>query len=570
MAKYDIELRDIKFNLFEHLEIHKNENSPDQSELGDILEQFNNFVEKEIFPTRVVGDVKGVTRTEKGVTIPEEFHKALDAYYENGWFTIGFPEKVGGMPVPHAMTVSTVSLNSGANLAMTSYAELGRAFLNTLLTVGSEEQINFIAPQIVSGNWGGTMCLTEAGAGSDVGALKTTATPTDDGRYKIQGTKIFITGGENDYFKNIIHLVLARTPGAPEGTKGLSLFIVPRYTINDDGSLGDSNNVICTKTEEKMGIHASATCEMTFGRDGDCYGTLLGNELEGMKNMFIMMNEARLLCAIQGECHAGMVYCQTKKYTTERSQFGTEIINHPDVKKTLLKMRAMSRGLRAFVLYTANLFDKNTEVAERQIGLLTPIAKAFCTDEGFNTAVDAIQTHGGYGYCSEYEIEQYARDVKIASIYEGTNAIQAIDLVMRKIIKDQGVAFKELMADIQGTLKEAPASLSANVALLGECLKDLGEVTTEMGNLMASKKVNNILFSSTDYLAMCGNIVVAWRLLASAISAEKLKGSNSSDAPYYSSKLDDFNVFCTNYLVRNKSLLLSVKDFGVGLMDVEV
>jgi alkylation response protein AidB-like acyl-CoA dehydrogenase len=570
MAKYDIELRDIKFNLFEHLEIQKNENSPDQAELGDILEQFNKFVENEIFPTRVVGDIKGVTLTDKGVTIPEEFHKALDKYYENGWFTIGFPEKVGGMPVPHAMTVATVSLNSGANLAMTSYAELGRAFLNTLLTVGSEEQINFIAPQIVSGTWGGTMCLTEAGAGSDVGALKTTATPTGDGRYKIQGTKIFITGGENDYFKNIIHLVLARTPGAPEGTKGLSLFLVPRYTINEDGSLGEGNNVVCTKTEEKMGIHASATCEMTFGRDGDCYGTLLGNELEGMKNMFIMMNEARLLCAIQGECHAGMVFCQTKKYTTERAQFGQEIIKHPDVKKTLLKMRAMSRGLRAFVLYTANLFDKKTEEAERQIGLLTPIAKAFCTDEGFNTAVDAIQTHGGYGYCQEYEIEQYARDVKIASIYEGTNAIQAIDLVMRKIIKDQGVAFKELMGDIQKTLGQAPAELAKNAGFLGECLKDLVDVTTEMGTRMAEKKVDDVLFSSTDYLAMCGNIVVAWRLLSSAVSANQLKDSNSTDSSYYASKLDDFNIFCSNYLVRNKSLFLSVKDFGAELREVEV
>lgn len=570
MAKYDIELRDIKFNLFEHLKVQENENSPDQGELSDILEQFNKFVENEIFPTRVIGDVKGVTMTDKGVAIPEEFHKALDQYYENGWFTIGFPEKVGGMPVPHAMTVATVSLNSGANLAMTSYAELGRAFMNTLLTVGSEEQINAIAPQMVSGTWGGTMCLTEAGAGSDVGALKTTATPTDDGRYKIQGTKIFITGGENDYFKNIIHLVLARTPGAPEGTKGLSLFIVPRYTINEDGSLGDANNVICTKTEEKMGIHASATCEMTFGRDGDCYGTLLGNELEGMKNMFIMMNEARLLCAIQGECHAGMVYCQTKKYTTERSQFGTEIIKHPDIKKTLLKMRAMSRGMRAFVLYTANLFDQKTEESEARIGLLTPIAKAYCTDEGFNTAVDAIQSHGGYGYCSEYEIEQYARDVKIASIYEGTNAIQAIDLVMRKIIKDEGKAFQSLMGEMQKDLASAPSQFTESNKLFGECLGELVELTTQMGKLMMEKKANEVLFSCTDYLAMCGNLVVAWCLMKNAQTAKDSMQANSAEAAYFESKINDYNIFCRNYLVRNKALYHSVKDFGAGLMEVDV
>lgn len=264
----------------------------------------------------------------------------------------------------------------GANVSWSMYYGLTQGAMNVILKVGSQEQKDLYVPKMMEGSWGGTMCLTEAGAGSDVGNAKTTAKPLDNGQYAISGTKIFISSGESDLYENNIHLVLARTPGSPEGTKGLSLFIVPRFKINEDGSNGESNNVRCTKLEEKMGLHGQATCELTFGQDGECVGELIGKEHEGIVNMFIMMNEARLLCGLQGESQANLVYMLTEQYAKERSQFGTEIINLPDVKRMLLKMRSTARGLRALCLYTGNLFDKaekGDEQAEKEIALFTPI-----------------------------------------------------------------------------------------------------------------------------------------------------------------------------------------------------
>lgn len=579
MAQYKTDLRDVYFNLFDMNQVQNNSSDYDENDLKDIIEQFDKFTANEIYPTREEGDKEGVKLVDKKVITPDCFKKSLKAFYENGWFGLGYPEEIGGIPAPEAVTSSCISIANGANVSWAMFYGLSRALLNVFLEIGSEEQKSTYIPKLMSGEWGGTMCLTEAGAGSDVGALTSTATPLGDGKYKIKGVKQFITCGDNDFYENIIHLVLARTPGAPKGVKGLSLFVVPKYLVNPDGTMGVYNNVEATKIEEKMGIHASPTCELTFGGDGECVGEIIGKELEGMINMFLMMNEVRLYTAVQGESQANIAVELTKPYTFERVQFGTEIINLPDVKRTFLRSRALSRGMRALVYYTSNLFDKakNAEGEEKkkiqaEIALLTPICKGYCTDGGFKVAVDAVQIHGGYGYCSEYGIEQFVRDSKIFSIYEGTNGIQAIDYVTRKILKDGGKAFRNMGAKIQNTLEKKEASLwKSELELMIKSMKACNEIATMYGKLAMEKKINNILETATDFLDFSGNLVTSWMLLEQAIMANsKMDGANQEDKKYYQSKIIDYKVFCRQYLSENEGLAYSILNFKESLADFEV
>lgn len=559
MANYRTDIQDINFTLFDLLKAERHMEGYEANDLKEIINQFDKFVENEVYPTRQKGDEEGVTLTADGVKVPECFHAANQAFYANGWYGLGYSEDLGGMPCPESVGLACTSMINGANVAFSMYYGLTRAAMNVILKIGSEEQKEKYVTKMMTGEWGGTMCLTEPGAGSDVGAAKTTATPKGDGTYSIKGVKIFISSGDNDLFGNIVHLVLARTPGSPEGTKGLSLFTVPKF--KDDGA---NNNVKCTKIEEKMGIHGSATCEMTFGGDGECIGTMIGAEFEGMPNMFIMMNEARLLCGVQGESQANLAYMLTEQYARERAQFGKEIIDLPDVKRLLLKMRAVSRGMRALNLYVGDLFDQmhagNAEL-ENEIALLTPICKAYGSEEGFNVAVDAIQVHGGYGYCSEYGIEQFARDTKIATIYEGTNAIQAADFVMRKILKDKGVSFGVLGKKIQATLAKA-GEFKAETVVIGQNLKDAQAMLENFGRLAAGGKFDAVLYHSHDFLIYCGNLVVAWRLLESALLAnEKLSKAAGDEKDFLNSKVIDFKVFCQQFLSKNAGIAQSVLSF---------
>lgn len=571
MAQYKTDLEDIFFNLFDVLGVDQRSKDFARDDLQEIINQFEKFVENEVYPTRTEGDEVGVKMTDKGVVAPESFKKALSAYHENGWFSLGYPEEIGGMPCPESVSFACKSIYVGANCAFSMYSGLTQGALNVIHLVGDEKQKATYLPPIMEGRWGGTMCLTEAGAGSDVGASKTTATPKDDGSYSIKGVKIFISSGESDLYENNIHMVLARTPNSPEGTKGLSLFIVPRFRVNDDGSLGETNHVVCTKIEEKMGIHGSATCEMTFGGEGECQGFLIGKEFEGMANMFIMMNEARLLCAIQGEAQANLAYELTTQYAKERVQFGQEIEKLPDVKRMLLKMRAMSRGMRSLVLYTADLFDKEKagdEAASDLIALLTPVCKSYCTDEGFQVAVDAVQVHGGYGYCSEYGIEQFVRDIKIATIYEGTNGIQAIDFVTRKILKDGGKTLKALVSQIKETVKEASSQsiYKKEVAQISDALVKANEILSFYTEKAQSQKFNDILTSATDFLNLCGNIIISWRLMKSALVAGlELQNAQGDRKEYLKSKEVDLKVFCQYFLTRNLSISESILSYDQDL-----
>ncbi len=573
MPKYLNDHRDVFFNLFELLKVQGlSQFGLEEGDLKSMYLEYDKFVENEIFPTREPSDQEGVRLENGNVLVPECLKKASSAFYEAGWFGLGFEENWGGVPISTAFYTACNSASTSANVGFMMYAGLSRANMSVFLEVGSQEQKEKYIPSMISGKWGGTMCLTEPGAGSDVGACRTTAEKKDNGKYKIKGTKIFISSGDSDLYENNIHLVLAKTPGAPEGTKGLSLFIVPKFKINDDGSNGDFNNVRCTKIEHKMGIHASATCELMFGENGECEGELIGKELEGMQNMFIMMNEARLYCGVQGEAQANLAYMMSEQYAKERSQFGSEIIALPDVKRSLLRMRALSRGMRALCYYTGDLFDraKEDKSLADEIGLLTPICKAYCSEQGFNVAVEAIQVHGGYGYCTEYGIEQFARDTKIATIYEGTNGIQAIDFLMRKTMKDEGTALTSLVHKIAASVKGSHEKLSKEQKLFADVLSSSEKVMKKLGQYAGQKKFDNILQHATDFLLFASQLVVGWRLLESAnLALASMDKAQGDDKKYYESKVIDFKVYCSHFLVHNLAIAQTVTDLEEDITSVE-
>lgn len=574
MGKYRVDLRDVEFNLTEMLKVQEwKKYGLEDQDIKGILTEYVKFVENEVFPSREPSDQIGLKHIDGKVIVPEVLRGPQKSFYDNGWFALGMPEDIGGTPVPEALYVSCMSLATGANCAWMMYPGLSRAALNVINLKGSEFMKTHIVPPMMSGAWGGTMCLTEAGAGSDVGALRSTAKPLGNGKYSIQGTKIFISSGESDLYENNIHLVLARTPGGAEGTKGISLFVVPRFKINDDGSMGASNNVVCSKIEHKMGIHASATCELQFGVTGETEGWLIGDEFEGMSTMFIMMNEARLYCGIQGEAQGNLAYMMTDTYVKERVQFGKEIIHHPDIRRSMLRMRAMSRGMRALCLYTANLFDAAHENKEMEglIGLLTPICKAYCSENGFNVSVEALQSHGGYGYCSEYGIEQFVRDTKIATIYEGTNAIQAIDFVMRKILKDGGKSLTALTTQMVASVQKLDPQFKREQELFGKVLMSAQTTMQKISEWAKAGQHNMILQNCTDFLNFASQMVVAWRLMESAqMAAQKVGTASGDDKAYYESKMVDFKVYCSQFLVHNLSIAKTITDFSEDMCSLEI
>lgn len=564
MAVYKADQQDILFNLNDVLNISQFEKYGfDATSVKEIIIECDKFVENEIYPTRQESDAIGVKMTDDGVKVPECLIKVNKSFYDMGWYALGLPEDIGGSPVPEALATACQSLFQGANTAWSMYHGLTKGAMNVMRFVGDEYIKSTYIPKIMAGTWGATMCLTEAGAGSDVGNLTSTAKPIDgkDGWYKIKGTKIFISSGESDLYENNIHLVLARTPEGKGGTRGISLFVVPRFKVKEDGNSGESNDVVCTSFEHKMGIHCSVTSVLNFGDNDNCEGYLIGNEFEGMQNMFIMMNEARLLCGMQGESQANLAYELTKQYVSERVQFKTEIINHPDVKKTMLKMRAMSRGLRSLILYTSNLFDKAEEDKKYDdyVGLLTPICKSFGSEQGFNVSVEAVQAHGGYGYCTEYGIEQFVRDTKIATIYEGTNGIQAIDFVLRKILKDEGKSFKLLAEEIFKSSNNLGDEFTFEQGVFSRAFAASQEAMGYIGKKAKNKEMNFVLQSCKDFLDLTSHIVVAWRLMESAMIAnKKLAQATGDEKAYLETKIVDFKIYCSQYLVHSIAIAKSI------------
>ena len=577
MAHYKVDQQDVYFNLFDYLKVQEQSNAFQLGDLRDILEEYYKFSLNEIWPTRSKSDQQGVKLTDQGVIVPPCLRQMQQIFYQNDWFRLGYPEEAGGIPVPHSIRIAADSYSNGANVAWMAYPGIARAALNVILKIGEPEQKQIYLEKMMSGQWGGTMCLTEPNAGSDVGNLTTSAKPIAKGNYSIKGVKMFITNGDNDLYENNIHLVLARIQGAEPGTKGLSLFIVPKIKINSDGTLGEFNDIKCNKVEEKMGLHASATCELSFGANGNCEGQLIGRESQGMESMFLMMNEARLLCGLQGEAQGNLCYELSLQYAKERTQFGKAIIEFPDIKRILLKMRALGRGMRAMILYIADLFDQHNISGKQEImseiELLTPICKSFLGHEASEMAIDAIQIHGGYGYCKEYGIEQFLRDTKVITLYEGTSGIQAIDYVSRKLLRDQGKTFTALKEKIHQSLAHPLGKeFSQEKQLLATSLKQATEVVELFVHRAKARKNDLILQHATDFLFHSSHIVTGYLLYEHALLACKNLSSttNEEKKQFLESKIIDMKIFFQHYLTKNTGIFQKIMHYEQDLSAIEL
>jgi len=506
-----------------------------------------------LFPLNTVLDREGV-KFEKGkVKVPALCHQAYRKFCEGGWVAPSGSQEFGGQGLPMLLNSTLTEIQGTGCMPFLMAPGLTRAAGHLLEKYGTDEIKKLFVENLYTGRWGGTMCLTESGAGSAVGDLKTKAI-RDGKRFRIEGEKIFITFGEHDLTENIVHLVLARIEGAPKGIKGVSLFLVPKIRVNSDGSLGEFNHVSCSRIEEKMGIHGSPTCTMVFGDGGPCYGELIGEENQGIKYMFQMMNEARIGVALQGLSLGSASYQQALAYARERIQ-GVDmkfmndpdaprvpIIRHPDVRRMLLTMKAYTEGLRAMVYLTAfaaDLAEHAPEESQRQEGqflldFLTPICKAFGSDAGFQMTCLGIQVLGGYGYTKEYPVEQYCRDAKIASIYEGTNGIQALDLLGRKVAGKGAAAFMTYMNRLNAWLDENAnhATLAELVSKIAKARDTLVQVVMTFQQKGAEGDFYYPLLYATPFLEQAAHLVMAHLLTDMAMVAEKkLAAMVGSKAP---------------------------------------
>lgn len=526
----------------------------DESLVQSILDEAGKFSSDIIAPISWDGDQNKACLGVDGVTVPESFVDAYKKLIEGGWTTLAAPTAYGGQGLPLALSNAVYDmLNS--NIGFTLCPLLSNGAVEALTVHGSDEQKATFLPKLISGEWSGTMNLTEPQAGSDVGALKTKAEPQEDGSYKITGTKIFITYGDHNMAENIIHLVLARTPGAPDSTKGISLFIVPKFLVNADGSLGDKNDVACIGLEDKLGIHASPTCVMAFGETGGATGWLIGAENKGMAAMFTMMNNARLHVGLQGvgvaeraTQHAldyAQVRVQSKAYDASKEDAPTMIINHPDVQRMLMTMRALTNAARAICYENGVLHDiarlTNDADAKSLNDLLTPISKAFSTDISNDVAAMGVQIHGGMGFIEETGAAQHVRDARILTIYEGTNGIQAIDLIDRKLPLDNGGVVTKYLDAMQKTAAQCTAHDNMKIQQIGQnlmtSLTDLEATTAYM--LDAQQPQSNKLVGATPYLRLfgltCGAHYLAKGALASFAEGGAVKQQQKTDiASFYS------------------------------------
>jgi 3-(methylthio)propanoyl-CoA dehydrogenase len=500
-----------------------------------LLDEAGEFVVDAVAPTNRIGDTEGAQHQPDGsVVTPAPFRKAYKELVDAGWGSVPFPEEFGGGGFPWTVGLAIQEMLGSANMAFALCPLLTQGAIDALLHYGSDEQKQTYLPKMISGEWTGTMNLTEPQAGSDVGALTTRAVPRDDGTFSITGQKIFITFGEHDLSEQIVHLVLARTPGAPEGTKGISCFIVPKFLVNEDGSLGDRNGVKCLSIEHKLGIHGSPTCVMEY--DG-ATGYLIGEENLGMRIMFIMMNSARLSVGTQGLALSERAYQDARDYALDRHQGlaigatgkDSAIVEFPDVRRMLLTQKAYIAAMRRLMLFNAVHIDKSTHAPDEQtrtrateiVGLLTPICKSFGTDLGNELTSLALQIHGGMGFIEETGVAQYYRDVRITAIYEGTNGIQAADLVGRKLGIRDGASILEFLAqmrEIDGELAAAGdefESIRSELATQFDALQN----ATEWMLRTARKDPNAILSGSSPYLRMWGLVVGGWLMARSALAA---------------------------------------------------
>ena len=537
-----------------------------------IVSEARNLAIKEILPTQKIGDQEGCKFENGKVTVPESFHRAYELFKEGEWMAMPENTEWGGQGMPETVALAANDYLVGANSAFMLYPGLTHSAGKLIEAFGTDKQKKHFLKKMYTGQWSGTMLLTEPQAGSDVGALTTSAVNNGDGTYSISGNKIFISSGEHALTENIIHAVLARIEGAPAGTKGISLFLVPKIWVNDDGSLGEFNDVACTGIEEKMGIHGNSTCSLTLGGRSTCRGTLLGEENKGMRVMFLMMNDSRLNAGLQGLACASSAYLYAVDYSRKRIQGknllqmmdksapSVPIIQHPDVRRQLIKMKVYVEGMRSLLYYIKLCKDKIkiSEDEEKKtkyqgfIDVLIPIAKGYVTDRAFEVCNHGIQVYGGYGYIKEYPMEQLLRDCRLTMIYEGTNGIQAMDLLGRKLGMNKGKPFMDFLGELQKTIAMAKSvsGLEDFAAKVEEAVNKLGEVALHMGMTAFSEKVLNAFAFAYPFMEVTGDVVMSWMLLWRAtIAAQKLeKGAKKKDAAFYEGQIKSAEFFLNSIL----------------------
>ena len=571
MSEYRSPIKDAMFTLrhigaVEQLSKTEKYSHADLETIASVVEEHGRFMNEVFAPINALGDRVGLTWTPEGVETPAEFKPAYKKFVEAGWQGLAADPHYGGAGFPMVVFSATQEFMTAANGALTMCPGLTIGAVEALEAWGTEEQKEKYLRKLTTGEWTGTMNLTEPQAGSDVGLCTTKAIPQDDGSYKITGTKIFISFGEHDLADNIIHLVLARTPGAPAGTKGISLFIVPKFLVNEDGSLGERNDVNCVSIEHKMGIHASPTCVLSYGDAGGATGFLVSEENQGMRAMFTMMNAARIAVGIQGLALGDAAYQKALQYSQERRQ-GREIggdskepafiIAHPDVRRMLLTMRSNIDAMRALVSYNSMAIDMHRSLdgdeAERWeeiADLLTPVTKAWCTDVGMEVTSLAVQIYGGMGYVEESGVAQHFRDARIAPIYEGTNGIQAMDLVGRKLPMRMGGVFNDLVSSIKVTIDELRAG-GDHLASIAEHLSDGVDTLQTATDWIFEHGLGSpveALSGATPYLRIFGTVIGGWLVSKLALAANGELEAGSSDTAYLQGKITSARFYAEQIL----------------------
>ena len=592
MGQYVAPIRDMQFVLHEFLNVTEEfKNLPAYQEIdadiiNQVLEEGAKFTQEVLFPLNHSGDREGChyDAATKTVTTPKGFKEAYKQYVEGGWAALGCDPEYGGQGLPVSLNNSFYEMLNSANQAWTMYPGLSHGAYECLKEHGSDEQKAQYLPKLVSGEWTGTMCLTEAHCGTDLGMLRSKAEPQGDGTYKITGSKIFISAGEHDVSENIIHLVLARLPDAPEGSKGISLFLVPKFLPNADGSIGERNPIFCGAIEEKMGIHGNATCQMNL--DG-AVGTLIGQPHKGLNAMFVFMNAARLGVGMQSLGLTEVAYQNALVYAKDRIQMRSlsgpkapdkpadPIIVHPDVRRMLLTAKAYAEGARAVCSYVALQIDRELnhpdedvrKEANGEITLLTPIVKAFITDNGWIATSEAMQVYGGHGYISEWGMEQYVRDARINMIYEGTNTIQSLDLLGRKILMDNGAKLRAFGEKIKAFVEEngLDESMSEFVTPLGELGEKVGKLTMEIG-MKAFTNQDEVGAAAVPYLRVVGHLVFSYFF---AQMAKIALAKKDSDDKFYESKLATARFYFARLYPETAMLIRQARSGSANLMALD-